>query len=94
MPTAQSYSLCSPGFLLHAGKLTSLHVNPVPLMVIFCLFGAGRQRTAALGGLSLRREICHKGLVYVMSFGKEETPPEEGMERVRELPQRDCFIVG
>lgn len=80
MPTAQSHYLCSPGFPLNAGKLTSLHVNPVPLMVIFCLFGAGRQRTAALGGLSLRKEICHKGLVYVMSFGKEETPPEEGMD--------------
>lgn len=36
-------------------------------------------RTAALGGLSLRKGTCHTGMSqgYVTSFKKAETPPEE-----------------
>lgn len=66
------------------------------LFVCFCLFGA-RRWTAALKGLSLRKEICHKGHGYVMNFRKEET----SLERIDRcfllwvrLPQHDHLIAG
>lgn len=67
----------------------------VPLMVTFW-FEAQGWKTAALGSLSLRKVICHKGPGYIMNPRKEETSFEEMdvfLPWVKWLPLHNILMV-